>query len=145
LISGSDLVDSSHRYSLTTVDRKDVGPLSSLTVHVSPSTVSRLYGLSQCPAWPVFPSLYTKTGEFGSRLWTAFVLGLLRMFNALATCCSARSLQISTIAFFTAFVYCVTNSNGASNSTICRYVLNTSSIRTSPSRPVVLLIALNAI
>ena len=42
----SDSIDSRCRYGLTTVDWKDVGPLSSLTVHVSPSTVSRLYGPS---------------------------------------------------------------------------------------------------
>jgi hypothetical protein len=45
-----------------TVDRKGVSLLSNMTVHVSPSTVSRLYSPSQCPA-----SLYTKTGEFGGR------------------------------------------------------------------------------
>ena len=37
-----DLVGSGYRYGLTTVDRKDVGPLSNLTVYVSPLTVSRL-------------------------------------------------------------------------------------------------------
>jgi hypothetical protein len=68
LISRSDLVDSGCRYGLTTVDQKDVDLLGNLTVHVSSLTVSRLYGLSQCPAWPVFSSLYTKTDEFGSRL-----------------------------------------------------------------------------
>jgi hypothetical protein len=61
-ISRLDLVDSDCRYSLTTVVWKDVDPLDSLTVHVSPLTVNRLYGLSQCLA-----SLYTKTDEFGNR------------------------------------------------------------------------------
>jgi hypothetical protein len=68
LISRSDLVDSGCRYSLTTVDQKDIGLLGNLTVYVSPSTVSRLYSLSQCLAWSVFLSLYTKTDKFGDRL-----------------------------------------------------------------------------
>ena len=49
-ISGSISVDSCCRYSFITIDRKGVGLLGNLTVHVSPSTVSRSYGPSQCPA-----------------------------------------------------------------------------------------------
>jgi hypothetical protein len=144
-IFGSDSVDSGCRYGLTIVDRKDVGPLGSLIVHVSPLTVSRLYGPSQCPAWPIFPSLHTKTGEFGSRSWTVSVFGLFRMLNALATCRSTRSLRISAMAFFTAFAHCVTVGEGASSSVIRRYAPNTSKVGTRPSGPAVLLRALNAI
>jgi hypothetical protein len=67
------------------------------------------------------------------------------MFNVLATCCSAHSLQISAIAFFTVFVHCVTVDKGVSSSVICRYTLNTSKVSTRLSGPEVLLRALNAI
>jgi hypothetical protein len=67
------------------------------------------------------------------------------MFRASTTCCSTRSLQISTIAFFTTFAHCITVGKGASSLVICRYALNTSSIRTSLLGPIVLLRALNAI
>jgi hypothetical protein len=49
-IVGSDSIDSGCRYGLTTVDRQDIGPLGNLTVHVSPSIVSRSYSPSQYPA-----------------------------------------------------------------------------------------------
>jgi hypothetical protein len=67
------------------------------------------------------------------------------MFKASATCCFIYSLQISTIAFFTAFTHYITVSKGAFSSVIYRYVLNTSSIRTKPFKLAVLLRALNAI
>jgi hypothetical protein len=67
-ISRSDSVNSDCRYSLTTVDWKDIGLLGNLTVYVSSLTVNRLYSLSQCLAWSVFSSLYTKTDEFDDRL-----------------------------------------------------------------------------
>ena len=67
------------------------------------------------------------------------------MFNALVTCCSTRSLRISTMAFLIAFACCVIDGDSASSSTIYRYALNTSSIGTSLLGPIVLLIALNAI
>ena len=92
MISGSDSIDSGCRYSLTTINQKGVGPLGSLTVHVSPSAVSNLYGLSQCPACPIFPSLYTKMGEFGGKLYTASVLGPFCIFRASITWRLAYSL-----------------------------------------------------
>ena len=67
------------------------------------------------------------------------------MLNALAICRSAHSLQISAIAFFTAFAYCVTVGEGASSLVIRGYTPNTSKVGTRPSRPAVLLRALNAI
>ena len=67
------------------------------------------------------------------------------MFNASATCRSARSLRISAMAFFTAFARCVTVGEGASSSIIRGYAPNTSSVGTSPSGPAVSLRALNAI
>ena len=81
-ISRSDSSDSSRKYSLRTVNKKDINPFNNLTVHISPLTISRLYSPSQCPAWPVFPSLHTKTGEFGSKSYTTSVLGLLHIFKA---------------------------------------------------------------
>ena len=50
LISGLISVDSCCKYGFITVHRKDVVPLGSLTVYISPLTVSKLYGLSHCPA-----------------------------------------------------------------------------------------------
>jgi hypothetical protein len=73
------------------------------------------------------------------------VLGLFCMFNVSATCRSVHSLQISAIAFFTAFVYCVTVDKDTSSSVICRYVLNTSKVDTRLSGPAVSLKALNII
>jgi hypothetical protein len=90
-ISGSISVSSCYKYGFTAVDRNGVGPLGSLTIYVSPSTISKLYSLSQYPAWPVFPSLYTKIGELGSRLYIALVLGLFRIFRASVIYRSARS------------------------------------------------------
>ena len=74
-----------------TIDRKGVGLLGSLTVYISPLAVSSLYSLSQCPACPVFPFLYTKTGNFGGRLYTVSVLGPFHIFRASTTWHSACS------------------------------------------------------
>ena len=46
LISGSDLSDFNYRYGLTTVDQKDIGLFSNLTVYIFPLTINRLYSLS---------------------------------------------------------------------------------------------------
>jgi hypothetical protein len=43
VISGSISVSSCYKYGFTAVDRNGVGPLGSLTIHVSPSIVSKLY------------------------------------------------------------------------------------------------------
>ena len=61
------------------------------------------------------------------------------------TCHSVHSLQISAIAFFTAFVRYITIGEGISSSAIYRYAPNTSKVGTRPSGPAVLLKALNAI
>ena len=63
----------------------------------------------------------------------------------LATYRSVHSLQISTIAFFTAFARYITVGEGVSSSAIRRYVPNTNKIGTRPSRLAVSLRALNAI
>ena len=73
------------------------------------------------------------------------MLGPFRIFNILATYYSAYSLQISIIAFFTAFIRCVTVDKSASSLAIYRYVPNTSKVGTRLSRPAVLLKALNTI
>ena len=49
------------------------------------------------------------------------------------------------MAFFTAFVRCVTVGEGISSLAIHGYALNTSKVGTRPFRPAVLLRALNAI
>jgi hypothetical protein len=49
------------------------------------------------------------------------------------------------MAFFTAFVRCMTVGEGISSLAIYGYALNTSKIGTRPSRPAVSLRALNAI
>ena len=67
-VMGSIVACSVHRYGFTTIERKGVGPLLSWIVQVSPSTISSVNGLSQCPSWPVLPSLYTRTGELKGRL-----------------------------------------------------------------------------
>jgi hypothetical protein len=67
------------------------------------------------------------------------------MFRASTTCRFARSLQISAIAFFTAFARYVTVSEGASSSVIRGYAPNTSKVGTRPSGLAVSLRALNAI
>jgi hypothetical protein len=67
------------------------------------------------------------------------------MFNTSATCCSAYSLRISTMAFFTIFARYMTISEGASSSVIRRYTPNTNKMGTRPSRLVVSLRALNTI
>jgi hypothetical protein len=46
VISGSISVSSYYKYDFTAVDRNGVGPLGSLTIHVFPSTISKLYNLS---------------------------------------------------------------------------------------------------
>ena len=63
----------------------------------------------------------------------------------LATYYSVRSLRISTMAFFTAFVRCVTVSKSISSSAIYRYAPNTSKVNTRLFRLVVSLKALNTI
>ena len=72
-------------------------------------------------------------------------MGLFRIFNALVTYYSAYSLQISTIAFFTAFARYITVGKGAFSLAIYRYVPNTNKINIRLFRLVVLLKALNAI
>jgi hypothetical protein len=67
------------------------------------------------------------------------------MFRTSVICCSVHSLQISAIAFFTTFVYCVTVDKDTSSFVICRYMLNTSKVGTRLSEPAVSLRALNAI
>jgi hypothetical protein len=62
-----------------------MGLSDSLTVHVSSLTVSKLYSLSQYPAYSVFPSLYIKIDEFRDRLCTASVLDLFYIFRVSAT------------------------------------------------------------
>ena len=116
-----------------------------MTVHISPLTVSRLYSPSQCPAWPIFPSLYTRTGEFSDKLYTTSVLGPLHIFKASTIWCLAHSFWISTMAFLITFAYYVTDSNSTSNLTIWGYTLNTNSVGTNLLGLVVLLMALNAI
>ena len=49
------------------------------------------------------------------------------------------------MAFFTAFVRCMTVGEGASNLAICKYALNTNKINTRLFKLVVLLKALNVI
>ena len=49
------------------------------------------------------------------------------------------------MAFFTAFARYITVGKGISNSAIYRYTLNTNKVGTRPSKPAVLLRALNAI
>ena len=61
------------------------------------------------------------------------------------TCCFTRSLQISAIAFFTAFARCVTIDEGVSSLVIYRYALNTSKVSTKLSKLAVSLRALNTI
>ena len=63
----------------------------------------------------------------------------------LVTCHSIYSLQISTIAFFTAFTRYMTVGEGISNLAIYRYAPNTNKIDTRPFRPAVSLKALNTI
>ena len=72
-------------------------------------------------------------------------MGPFRIFNILATYYSIYSLQISTIAFFTTFVRCVTIDEGTSSLVIHGYTPNTSKVGTRLFGPVVLLKALNAI
>src|SRR5438045_1874042 len=93
----------------------------------------------------MFPSLHTSMGEFGGKSWIALVLGPFHVFNASAIWRSARSLCTSAIAFLIAFAHCVTDGDGASDSTIHGYALNTRSVGTSPSGPTVSLMALNVI
>ena len=61
------------------------------------------------------------------------------------TCRSIYSLQISAIAFFTAFVRYVTVGKGVSNLAIYRYAPNTNKVGTRLFRLAVLLKALNTI
>ena len=91
------------------------------------------------------PSLYTKISKFRSRSWIVLVLGPFRIFNILATYYSIYSLQISTIAFFTAFTHYITVGKGIYSLAIYRYAPNTNKVNIKLFRPVVLLKALNAI
>ncbi len=139
------MVDFGYKYNFTTVDWKNIGPFGSLTVYISPLTVSRLYSLSQCPAWPIFPSLYIKTGEFSGKSYTISVLGLLHIFRVSTIWRSVYSFWISTMAFLIIFTCCVTDGDSISDLTIRGYILNTNSIGTNPLGLVVSLMALNAI
>ena len=67
------------------------------------------------------------------------------MFNILATCYSIYSLQISAIAFFTAFIRYITVGKGVSSLVIYGYAPNTNKINTKLFRLVILLKALNTI
>ena len=58
---------------------------------------------------------------------------------------SIYSLRISAIAFFTAFICCITVGKGISNLAICGYALNTNKVDTRLFRLAVLLKALNTI
>ena len=91
------------------------------------------------------PSLHTRTGEFGGKSWIISILGLFCIFNVSATYYSAYSLQISIMAFFTAFAHYITVGEGISSLAICRYAPNTNKIGTRPFKPAVSLRALNAI
>ena len=62
-----------------------------------------------------------------------------------ATYCSVYSLQISAMAFFTAFARYITVGEGTSSLAICGYAPNTNKVGTRPFRLAVLLRALNTI
>src|SRR5438045_6190551 len=93
----------------------------------------------------MFPSLHTSMGEFSGKSWIMSVLGPFHVFNASAIWHSAHSLCTSAIAFLIAFAHCVTDGDGASDSTIHGYAPNMRSVGTSLSSPAVLLMALNVI
>jgi hypothetical protein len=73
------------------------------------------------------------------------VLGLLRILSASTTWRSACIFFTSSMAFLNAVARCVTIGEGASDSVIWGYALNTNSVGIRPSGPIESLIALKAI
>jgi hypothetical protein len=114
-------------------------------VQVSPLTVSSVNGPSQCPGWPVFPSLHTRTSEFRGRSWISLVRGPLRVHRASVTCRLARILRISAIALLIAAARCITIGAGGSDLAMRGYTPKTSRVGTSPLGLAVSLRALKAI
>ena len=72
-------------------------------------------------------------------------MGPFRIFNILATCRSVYSLEISAMAFFTAFARYITVGEGISSLAIYGYAPNTNKVGTRLSGLAVLLKALNTI
>ena len=98
------------------------------------------------PGFPLSPlSLYVTTSESSGNFIIAVVFGPFFVCKASVSLRFDCMIRNSSIAFRIAIALFIINSDGGSIDVIRGYAPNTSSIRTSPSRPAVSLIAFTAI